>query len=102
MIEPKCQYNVHLKDLVLVWIYIFICCEGCRDYQDNNKQLLQDGESEVIDLEDEEEIDDVEKEVIDLETPKKEGDKRKLEDAEEPEKKKAKASEVEKEEKDDE
>ena len=67
--------------------------------------MLQDGESEVIDLEDEEEIDDVEKEVIDLETPKKskDGEKRELEDGDEPEKKKVKASEEEKEEeKDDE
>lgn len=58
--------------------------------------------SEVIDLDDEEEIDDVEKEVIDLDTPKKEdktdSSKRTAEDsAEEPEAKKAKSDEEKKE-----
>jgi len=52
--------------------------------------------SEVIDLDDEEEIDDVEKEVIDLDTPKKKEDssKRTAEDSsEEPNAKKAKSEE---------
>lgn len=54
-----------------------------------------DKKSEVIDLEDEEEIDDVEKEVIDLDTPKKgkkeETSKRTAgDDSEEPESKRAK------------
>jgi len=52
--------------------------------------------SEVIDLDDEEEIDDVEKEVIDLDTPKKKEDssKRTAEDSsEEPNAKKAKSDE---------
>ena len=60
--------------------------------------VLQEKKSEVIDLDDEEEIDDVEKEVIDLDTPKKdkkeEVSKRTAEESsEEPEAKKVKADE---------
>jgi len=61
----------------------------------------EDKKSEVIDLDDEEEIDDVEKEVIDLDTPKKDkkddSSKRTAEESSgEPEAKKAKAGEEEK------
>ena len=119
-----------LRD-ILIHIYTkhFFICLGIWGIQvlsfflTNSSQLcklfVQEGENEVIDLDDEEEIDDVEKdaaskssaaEVIDLETPKKSGGpiedkadggsaKRSLDtaDAEESEKKKSKPDQQEEE-----